>query len=316
MVVARTLVAAGVGSLWSSSVASALSWNATEYMFIFGDSYTTDGYNVSAGIDSPVSRVTLSDGQNWVQFLTGTYNQTAVKAFDLAYDGATIDAALVPSHSPTVLSVVDQVTQFNEYLASRPAGATWNSTNSLFAIWIGMNDVAKSFGWTNVTQIEFYGTLMDRLFSQVEVLYSKGARSFLFLTLPPIDRAPVFIEQGPEAAAQAGTDIAGYNAQLAYSARTFKSKHPDLDTVTVFDTQPIFKVLLDEWQTFGFVNVTGYCKAYENGTHTPTYQVEGCAPVSSYFYLDALHTLFTVHNILAKAISTALSGYPSTQIPT
>ncbi|KAG1734313.1 carbohydrate esterase family 16 protein [Suillus lakei] len=312
MVVARTLVAAGIGSLWSSSVASPLSWNATEYMFIFGDSYTSDGYNISAGIDSP----TTSDGQNWVQFLTTTYNQTAMKAFDLAYGGATIDAALVLPPLPTVLSVVDQVTQFNEYLASRPAGATWNSTNSLFAVWIGMNDVARSFGWTNITQIEFYGTLMDRLFSQVEVLYSKGARSFLFLTLPPIDRAPVFIEQGPEAAAKASTDIAGYNAQLAYSVRTFKSKYPDLDTVTVFDTQPIFKVLLDEWQTFGFVNVTGYCKAYENGTLTPNYQVEGCAPVSSYFWLDGLHTLFTVHNILAKAITTALSGYPATQIPT
>jgi hypothetical protein len=48
------------------------------------------------------------------------------------------------------------------------------------------------------------------------------------------------------------------------------------------DTQPIFNVLLDEWQTFGFVNITGYCAAYENGTPTPTYQVKGCAPVSSY----------------------------------
>lgn len=314
MVVARSLVVASIGLLCSSSFVSALSWSATEYMFVFGDSYTTDGYNVAAGINSPVPGYTSSDGQNWVQFLTGTYNQRAVKTFDLAYGGATIDGALVPPYLPTVLSVVDQVAQFNKYLAPRPAGATWSSTNSLFAVWIGINDVGNSFGWTNITRVEFYGTLMDRLFSQVEDLYSKGARSFLFLTVPPTNRAPLYIQQGSKAAAQMGTDIAEYNKQLTQSVRTFKSKHRDLDTVTVVDTQPIFNTLLNEWQTFGFVNVTGYCAAYENATPTPTYQVEGCAPVSSYFWLNTLHPLFTVHNILAKAISTALSGYPATQI--
>lgn len=120
------------------------------------------------------------------------------------------------------------------------------------------------------------------LLNQVEDLYSKGARSFLFMTVPPTNRAPLFIQQGTKAAAQMGTDIAEYNKQLTQSVRTFRSKHRDLDTVTVVDTQPIFNTLLDKWQTFGFVNVTGYCAAYENATPTPTYQVEGCAPVSSY----------------------------------
>lgn len=40
-------------SLFCIPVASAIPWNATEYMFVFGDSYTTDGYNISAGINSP-----------------------------------------------------------------------------------------------------------------------------------------------------------------------------------------------------------------------------------------------------------------------
>jgi hypothetical protein len=88
MVVARSLVVASIGLFCSSSFASALSWNATEYMFVFGDSYTTDGYNVSAGINSPVPgdvsictvfrpfpgltsyHQTSSNGQNWVQFLS------------------------------------------------------------------------------------------------------------------------------------------------------------------------------------------------------------------------------------------------------
>lgn len=40
-------------SLFPIPVASAIPWNTTEYMFVFGDSYTTDGYNISAGINSP-----------------------------------------------------------------------------------------------------------------------------------------------------------------------------------------------------------------------------------------------------------------------
>ena len=40
-------------SLFSIPVTSAVRWNATEYMFVFGDSYTTNGYDISAGIDSP-----------------------------------------------------------------------------------------------------------------------------------------------------------------------------------------------------------------------------------------------------------------------
>ncbi|KAG1893258.1 uncharacterized protein F5891DRAFT_963221, partial [Suillus fuscotomentosus] len=114
----------------------------------------------------------------------------------------------------------------------------------------------------------------------------------LFLTHTPIDHTTLFTEWGPDTAAKMGTDVAEYNAQLTQSVRTFKSKHPDLDTVT------------------------GYCEAYENGTPTTTYQVEGCAPVSNHFWLNGLHPLFTVHNILAKGISTALSGYPATQTAT
>ena len=31
-----------------------LTWEETKFLFAFGDSYTTDGFNISAGIDSPV----------------------------------------------------------------------------------------------------------------------------------------------------------------------------------------------------------------------------------------------------------------------
>ncbi|KAF9261233.1 hypothetical protein L218DRAFT_507446 [Marasmius fiardii PR-910] len=285
-----------------------LTWGTTKFLFTFGDSYTTDGFNISAGVNSPVPNFTSSNGPNWVQALGGRYNVTDTQVFDLASGGATIDAALVPPFLPTVLSIVDQVNQFQEILAPKPEGATWKGSDSLFAFWIGINDVGNSFPWTNITHVEFYGTLMKRLDTQLEELYSSGARSFLFLTVPPTDRSPLFLSQGPDVSRRLKTLIGAYNDQLRQIVGTFQRAHRDLDQVTIFDTQPVFNVLLDNAKTLGFVNATGFCEAYENGTDGLTTQVEGCAPVSSYFWLNSLHPLFTVHDILAHAISTTLSG--------
>lgn len=40
-------------------------------------------------------------------------------------------------------SIVDQVTQFETYLAGKPEDAEWNGSDSLFAFWIGINDVVS-----------------------------------------------------------------------------------------------------------------------------------------------------------------------------
>ncbi|KNZ81956.1 Thermolabile hemolysin [Termitomyces sp. J132] len=251
------------------------------------------GFNISAGVDSPVSGFTSSNGPNWVNFLGATYNQTDVKVFDLASGGATVDAALVPPFSSTVFSIVDQVSQFKQILAPKPVGGQWDSSNSLFAFWIGINDVGNSFGWvgllikrrqlkvlinyqTNITGHEpaFYTKILIRL--------KKGARSFLFLTVPPTDRAPIFLQQGSNVVKRLHPLIANYNAQLATIVDNFKARHKDLDQVTVFNTQPIFNTLLDNANALGFVNATGWCEAYQNGTPEKNTQIGPCAPVSSY----------------------------------
>ncbi|KAA1477376.1 hypothetical protein DENSPDRAFT_583185 [Dentipellis sp. KUC8613] len=289
------------------SAYSKLTWADTKFLFAFGDSYTTDGFNISQGVDSPVPNDVSSNGPNWIQALTQTYNATDTKSFNLASGGATIDSELVTPYLPTVLSIVDQVSQFNEILAPKPEGAKWESNNSLFAFWIGINDVGNSYAWTNITQSGFHQVLMNRLFGQVESLYERGARSFLFLTVPPTNRAPLILEQGSSAVSAITVALEDYNSQLLESVKAFQAKHHDLDQVTVFDTQPIFNSLLDNPRTFGYVNTTGFCDAYQNGTPNTATQIAPCAPVSSYFWLNTLHPLFTVHGVVARAISTTLS---------
>jgi len=288
--------------------ASALTWGTTKFLFVFGDSYTTTGFNISAGIDSPVPGFTASNGPNWVQFLGGTYNVTNTRVFDLASGGATTDSKLVTPFEPTVLSLVDQVAQFDQFLSPPPTEASWKSDNSLAAIFIGINDVGNSWDWTNVTQQGFHRTLLNRYFQQVENLYEKGIRSFLFVNVPPIDRAPLFIEQGVVATRAVKASLADYNAQLSGQVKAFQTRHKDLDQITVFDSNKLFNTLLDSASALGWVNSTGFCEAYQNGTPDITTQVAGCAPVSSYFWLNTLHPLFVIHDILGHAISTALSS--------
>ncbi|KAF9053143.1 hypothetical protein BJ165DRAFT_1413420 [Panaeolus papilionaceus] len=294
--------------LVGSSVASQLLWKDTKFLITFGDSYTTTGFNISAGVDSPVPNFTSSNGPNWVQQLGTTFNVAGTKVFNLASGGATIDAALVPPFQPTVLSVVDQVTQFKQFLASKPPGAQWSSNNTLFAFWIGINDVGQSFGWTNITRPAFYNVLMNRLTTQLDELHDEGAHSFAFLTVPAIDRAPLWAQQGPKVAQTMKTFVAEYNTLLRTMATNFQAKHKDLQRVTVIDTQPIFNTLLNNAQTLGFVNATGWCEAYQNGTPQIASESPPCAPVSTYFWLNSLHPLFTVHTSVAQAVSVALSN--------
>ncbi|KAF8205497.1 hypothetical protein K438DRAFT_1817934 [Mycena galopus ATCC 62051] len=303
----RLLLAVSLLSCLSVLSQAKLTWENTEFLMVFGDSYTTTGFNISLGVNSTDPGFVSSNGPNWVEDLRDTYNVAGTKVFNLASGGATIDSALVTPFLPTVLSVVDQVAQFKTFLASRPPGAEWNSSNTLFAIWIGINDCGDSFGWTNTTQPAFNKVLMNRLTTQLDELYSFGARSFLFLTVPPVNRAPLFLVEGQAVTSLLAADIANYNSQLATTAKGFEASHQGVET-TIFDTQPVFNILLDNADTFGFNNHTGFCEAYQNGTPEISTQIAPCAPVSTYFWLNTLHPLFTVHDILAHAITTVISA--------
>jgi phospholipase/lecithinase/hemolysin len=97
----------------------------------------------------------------------------------------------------------------------------------------------------------------------VENLYEKGIRSFLFVNVPPIDRAPLFIAQGVAATLAVKASLADYNAQLSGQVQAFQARHEDLDQITVFDSNKLFNTLLDSAETLGWVNSTGFCEVYQ-----------------------------------------------------
>lgn len=240
-----------------------------------GDSYSTTGFNdtltqPSAGNplgNPPYPGYTSSDGPNWVDALTVQYNESLLLTYDLAYGGATVDSALVAPYLPTVQSVAQQVeNEFFPVYAGKPSFAPWASDDTLFGIFIGINDVGNSYGQGAAATGTLNSLIFDVYAGLVDMLYNAGGRNFLFLNVPPVDRSPLTTSQGAASMAEEAADIAAFNADIATMAAALKSSHADVNVFT-YDTNALFSEVLDNPasfpQTSGYKNTTTYCVAYE-----------------------------------------------------
>jgi hypothetical protein len=129
----------------------------------------------------PLPGWTASGGLNWVGFLTSTLNTSLTLTYNFAYGGATTSASLVTPYESTVLSFVDQVTEFNKVFKSG-SSKPWTASNSLVGVWMGVNDVGNSYSESNETQL--LSKIMDVYFAQLSSLYNAGARNFVLLSVP------------------------------------------------------------------------------------------------------------------------------------
>ncbi|KAF1845420.1 carbohydrate esterase family 16 protein [Cucurbitaria berberidis CBS 394.84] len=289
-------------------------WKNVKHFFVFGDSYTQTGFDVNGtqpNLSNPFGNPpypgwTSSNGPNWVGFLTTTYNTSALLTYNLAYGGATVDSALVTPYKPTVLSLKDQVTtEFLPTYASPNASLPWMPSSSLFAFFIGINDVGNSWWLNNATLYDSIFTVYAGLLDQV---YEAGARNFLFLSTPPVNLAPLTLNKDDNGYAKEneGKVILDWNKRLSALAAAFKAKNEGV-TVFVHDTWGVFNAVIEDpksfEQTAGLKNVTGFCKAYANGTPTWYTKDPSCDyPVNEYLWLNDLHPTFPVHNATAASI--------------
>ncbi|PSK53167.1 RNA polymerase II-associated protein 1 [Elsinoe australis] len=289
-----------------------------KYSFIFGDSYTQTGFNPNLTQPTPDNPFgnpaypgyTSSNGPNWIDFLTTTWNQSLLQTVNLAYGGATVDSALVKPYQDTVLSFKDQVEkEYLPYYADKPAAVPWTSEDSLFGFFFGINDVGNSWWLQNAT---LYPTIFEVYSGLVDKLYQTGARNFLFLNVPPVELAPQSASNPPESIAQEGAKIEEFNQRIADLANNLTKTYSDA-TAFQFDTHTLFsKVIADPKsyeQTAPYEDVKTYCAAYQNGTPEWTSSDPSCPyPVDKYLWLNTLHPTFRIHNATAQAIAQQLSA--------
>lgn len=297
-------------------------FSGLKHAFIFGDSYTTTGFNQTLQQPTRTNPLgnptfpgnTASDGPNWVDYLTVEYNASKLLTYNLAFGGATMNSTLVAPFMPTVSSIADQVD--NEWIptySSKPSDAPWSSDDTLFAIFDGINDVGNS--WFLSTTASLNNEIFAVFRTLVTELYNAGARNFAFLNVPPIDRAPEFLALTADQQAMVKADLQAWNTQLLNVSKTLKSSMRNANFFTV-DTNSLFTTVLDNPASFPqtalYKNTTSFCVAYENGTVLENTFVPSCGvPVNEYFWLNSLHPTFPMHNVLAQAVAQQLEAGPN-----
>lgn len=251
------------------------------YWFSFGDSYTQTGFSPTGTLPAlgnplgnpPYPGWTATGGENWVDYVTTKNNRSLLLTYNYAYGGATIDANLVAPYTPTVLSLTDQVNQFLSGAATKPASTPWKSANALFSIWIGINDIGNSY-YLSGDRAAFSDTLLNAEFALVQKLYNVGARNFLFVNVPPIERSPLMLAQAASARAAEKTVITGFNSKLAAKVSAFKAANSGVST-WIWDSNASFTTILNSPTSYGFKDATSYGSAsnqfWGNDYHPSSY---------------------------------------------
>ncbi|ROW03687.1 hypothetical protein VMCG_05353 [Cytospora schulzeri] len=228
-----------------------------------GDSYSQTGFDVNStkpSADNPLGNPplpgwTASGGLNWVVFLVSEFNDSTLLSYNFAYGGATTDSNLVTPYDPSVLSFVDQVTEFSESIASHPSYVPWTAENTLVGIWIGVNDVGNIYWLSNVTDV--LDAVISRYFEELQIIYDAGARNFFLLSCPPINETPEMLVNSDDAQRQEASIITEYNDMLESGLANFTSMNSGV-TAKLIDTSIAFQTAIDNPTAYGAPNATCY----------------------------------------------------------
>ena len=204
----------------------------------------------------------------WIQYLRS--NHTLV--FNLAVSGARIAYNIYQGFPPesheTANAFRQQLESFHRsYAAPAPATANrtaWEPDTTLFALWFGINDVVNSVMKRRAMQLE---SVLAVYAASIERLYGAGARNFLILNVPPVERIMWTNDWCPEDLGEADPvrDIRQFNERVPLLVDEFRGWHADA-TVFLFDAYASWTRALDSpaafAETAALKNVAGYCELY------------------------------------------------------
>ncbi|KAM0753382.1 hypothetical protein T439DRAFT_197077 [Meredithblackwellia eburnea MCA 4105] len=268
---------------------AALSLAGMNTIFSFGDSYTASGYTPVNGVKNITGiGQTSSDGLNWLQYLAASQPSTADNYYDFAVQGATTNNSIVDGVVP---SFVEQVILWQSYFVatndSAPVQVPWSSDTTLFVVWIGINDIGYSYALSRS-----FPTIQSGLFKSLEpsILNSYGTMDLF------------------------ASNIAGYNQQLSNYVQSLAAT-PGLQAV-LFDTQPFFNEIYNNFQKYGFQDGNSTCPDYETVNNEPNINLKTCPwPLAEYVFKDTYHVSWPVHKLLATVVVEFIANGTAT-IPT
>ncbi|KAJ6475696.1 hypothetical protein C8R47DRAFT_665450 [Mycena vitilis] len=245
-------------------------FDALKFLVIFGASYCDVGYEYTVsptpsdenplGVEFPGATYAEAGEPNWVGHLISNYALSKLLVYDYAKGGARVH------------NVRNQIeVMFKHHISRKPAWAPWTAEDTLFITWVGINDAA--WGSDHAHNLE-------ALFEAQKILYNdNGARNFLLVNVPAINRSPV---KGN------APNYMSWNNELSKAAALFATAHPDA-TVMVYSSWDTFNALLDDPVAHGF-------------------PAEDARKSNSSIWVDHLHPTSKVHDFVARDMFSFLSA--------
>ncbi|KAI1787659.1 fungal cellulose binding domain-containing protein [Ganoderma leucocontextum] len=278
---------------------NATSLSRANFWFVFGGSYTTVGFNANGTLPAPGNPLgnpafpgkTVTGGTNYVDVLTTELNRSLTLTYDYAVSGATVDESIVKLGTGS-RSLKVQIGDFLQGAGQKPKSAPWTRESALFSIFIGINDVLASYR-NGGDRDAFNDVLMDAYFGQVQRLVSRlasdaGARNFLFIDVPPVERAPASLNNNATDRLLEKNTIIDYNSKLADRAKAFQAKYWGVKT-WVWDSNGAINNILDNYEKYGFTNITSWGGPGD-------------------FWGNNYHPSSTAQTIMAKDIAAVVNG--------
>ncbi|RVD84799.1 uncharacterized protein DFL_006522 [Arthrobotrys flagrans] len=269
----------------SSSAPTSSSGSTIQHWFVFGDSYTYNGFNpwgTQPSTSNPLGNPafpgdTTSGGANYIGLTVTTYKKSDLFAYGFGISGATIDPVLAYPTQGRALDVEISM-WIQQYSDRTTVGVPWTSDNTLFSLFFGVNDITVTMARTDMDT--YTDRILTSLMNQTNTLYGYGARKFMFINAPPVDRLPAVYGN-----AAIKTNVARWNSRLLTFAADFKNSHPGSSYV-VYDTWTDYNKVLDDPTAYGLKS-----------------DVQGSGTDQTYFWRDAYHPNVKMHDVMAQAIS-------------
>lgn len=271
-----------------------------------------NGENPPPGVYQDVSNVTASGGRTWGQFVE---EDAGVNLIDYAISGATCSNEIIARYFdaikrpfPSVME--DQMPSFTADVAFESLFANRTADNTVYALWIGTNDLGGGAFLNDVqTAGKTITDFVDCVWSVFDAVYKTGGRRFVLFNEAPLEQSPLYktVEDGGAGDNQYWQDKTTTNM----TENSQKILEYTTTVNTLFDYGvPFYTVVKSRWPdaSFGIFNVhqllqdiidspadyldapadaTGFyhhCKATDNSDCTNSEN-----PMSSFLWFDELH---------------------------
>ncbi|ORX83521.1 hypothetical protein BCR32DRAFT_195933, partial [Anaeromyces robustus] len=165
----------------------------------------------------------------------------------------------------------------------------WNSNDTLFAYWIGTNDMLIIDHTKYKKRInETIDSIVDTLFETLEGVYESGGRNFLFLNLQALDEMPNFNDTDKN---DIKKSYLRFNDRLYKNSLNFYGLHNDTNVI-IYNIKDEFQYIINNYQKYNFL------------IHNDTYNsLKSQYPdIEDYIWTDNLHATSKANKIFAKDI--------------